>query len=138
MRKKPTPECFDTRIATATLGKCAYNGRRRENAVEVRVGWEYLRGNQQWGAYLSVQGSIWNRTHTDSFCCGQCLDELRKFAKELTPIGRGLFKRVFAVWELYHGNWRKDLTAEQVEHVNRLIDDLVAAGGKLKELKGGE
>lgn len=132
MAKKPTAECFDTRLVTVDYGKCAYSGKRRINRKTVTFGWRFLKGNATWGSHFTATGEIWNATETESLCGGQCLDEIKKHGG-----GRG-FTKVYVLWRCFHLVHRKDMTPEQVEYINSVIDEAVAAGGKLKEVKGGE
>lgn len=56
---------------------------------------------------LSICGDIWNKTNTDIFCGGQCLDTIAEFVK--TP----LFKEIYRFWKLYHLNGMHAGTPEQ-------------------------
>lgn len=81
---------------TFELGKIAYYGSRRENAVDVTV---ELREKEHGELEFSATGNIWNRIHTDILSGGQNLDEIAKF-KGNNPI----FKEIYKFWKLYHLN----------------------------------
>lgn len=81
---------------TFELGKIAYYGSRRENAVDVTI---ELREKEHGELEFSATGNIWNRIHTDILSGGQNLDEIAKF-KGNNPI----FKEIYKFWKLYHLN----------------------------------
>ena len=74
------------------LGKIAYYGKRKENAVELIA--ETERG------YFSVCGSIKNRTNTDSLMGGQCVDEIAARFKHNEAVQN--LKKLWRVFHLYN------------------------------------
>lgn len=56
---------------TFNFGKIAYNGNRRINTVTVTVEFES-------GVFTAV-GDIYNMTHTNIVCGGQCLDTIAEY-----------------------------------------------------------
>lgn len=85
------------------FGKIDFEGRGKSNAVVVEV--KYDNGN------FSACGEIWNRSHTDVVCGGQCLDTIAQYIKD-DPI----FDEIYYLWQRYHLN---DMHAECV-HQNEL------------------
>lgn len=56
---------------TFNFGKIAYNGKRKINTVTVTVEFE--------SGVFTAMGSIYNMTHTNVFCGGQCLDTIAEY-----------------------------------------------------------
>ena len=75
---------------TISFGKIAYTSSRKINAVDIEV---TLKDGR-----LSIVGAIWNASHTDRVCGGQCLDTIAEHIK--TP----KFKRIYAIWKKWHLN----------------------------------
>lgn len=80
---------------TFNFGKIDYHNRGRKDCpVTVEV---ELREREQ-GPELSICGTIWNRTKTNCYTAGQCLDTIAEYVHD--PI----FKELYGFWELYHLN----------------------------------
>lgn len=62
---------------------------------------------------LSICGNIWNHTHTDICCGGQCLDIIAEYIS--TP----LFNEIYKYWKLYHLNGMHAGTPEQEKAVEK-------------------
>lgn len=69
---------------------------------------------------LSICGSIWNASHTDIWCGGQCLDTMAEYVK--TP----LFREIYNLWKRYHLNGARAGTPEQ----ENAIKEWTQAGNK--------
>lgn len=81
---------------TFEFGKVDYlNHNRKDCAVEVEV---ELREKDD-KIVFSACGRVWNARHTDIYCGGQCLDEI----KELIPDNE-TFNKIHRLWKLYHLN----------------------------------
>ena len=87
------------------FGKIAWNGSRKINAVEIEVEWKE---NNHGKMVFSVCGDVWNSTHTDCVCCGQCLDHILPYLRFNKK-----FKEIYRLWELYHLNDMNAGTREQ-------------------------
>ena len=115
---------------TFNLGKIAYNGTRKINAVEITVELQNHGGDATFtigenkeriptGEHtpeyveLSICGYVWNATHTDVWTCGQCLDTIAKYRKQLSPANRDLFDLLYDLWKKYHLNGMNAGTPEQ-------------------------
>ena len=72
-----------------------YNAGAKRNAVTVEIEYTEKQNGQK---VFSVCGNIWNATHTDIICGGQCLEEIARYIK--TP----LFNEILRLWRLYHLN----------------------------------
>lgn len=72
-----------------TLGKIAYYGKRKENAVKLIA--ETERG------YFSVCGEVRNRTNTDSLIGGQCVDEIAGMFKHNEAV-----QNLAKLWRVFH------------------------------------
>ena len=107
---------------TINLGKIAYYGNRKINAVDVEIevrecggdqivkrdcGFDTLVGYTPKYMELSICGNIWNSRHTDIVCGGQCIDEIAKYIK--TP----LMQKIETIWKRWHLNGMKAGTPEQ-------------------------
>lgn len=73
---------------------------------------------------LSICGYIWNTKKTDSVCCGQCLDTIKKYSYQLKE--PELFDELYKFWKLYHLNGMHAGTPEQ----EKAINEWKAAGNK--------
>ena len=51
---------------------------------------------------LSICGDIWNATHTETVCAGQCLDTIAQYRDQLTD--KEVFDELYDLWEHYHLN----------------------------------
>lgn len=81
---------------TFELGKVDYlNHNRKDCAVEVEI---ELREKDN-KVVFSSYGRVWNARHTDIYCGGQCLDEI----KGLLPDNE-TFNKIYRLWKLYHLN----------------------------------
>ena len=69
---------------------------------------------------LSICGCIWNPRKTDTYCGGQCLDEIAKYVKN------PLFRELHSLWKNYHLNGMHAGTPEQ----EKAIDEWKAKGNK--------
>ena len=56
---------------------------------------------------LSICGNVWNTTHTDIVCGGQCLGEMAKIIKDPK------FQKIHEVWKKWHLNGMHAGTPEQ-------------------------
>lgn len=103
---------------TIQLGKIAYWGNRKINAVDVEIevrecgGEPTYRGGLFCGytptyTELSICGNIWNARHTDIVCGGQCIDEIAKY------IHSPKVQAIQAMWKKYHLNGMNAGTIEQ-------------------------
>ena len=104
---------------TFNFGKIDFNGiGRRINAVEVTISLNYKNGEP----VFTASGSIWNSTHTDIVCCGQCLYEIAEFVKDET------FKKIPRLWKLHHLNDLNAGTPRQMacikEHKSEINESL--------------
>lgn len=63
---------------------------------------------------FSVCGSIWNPSKTDTYCSGQCLDEIAKYIKN------PLFIEIYGLWKKYHLNGLHAGTPEQEEAIKKM------------------
>ena len=110
------------------LGKIAYWGNRRINAVDVEIvlrerggeqiikhdcGFDTLVGYTPTYTELSICGNIWNASHTDIVCGGQCIDEIAKYIK--TP----QMQKILTIWKRWHLNGMKAGTPEQEDLVKK-------------------
>lgn len=75
------------------FGKIAYSEKAKINLVTVDV---LLSGTK--APALSISGTIWNKSKTDSVRCGQCLADIKKY------INSPLFDEIYRFWQLYHLN----------------------------------
>lgn len=102
------------------FGKIAWYGSRRINAVEIEVEWKE---NNHGKMVFSACGEVWNATHTDCVCCGQCLEHIYPYLKENKTFGE-----LFRLWNLYHLNDTNAGTREQ-----KAALDEARANGKIKK-----
>ena len=65
-------------------------------------------------------GNIWNHMHTNTYCGGQCLDEIAKYIK--SP----LFHQIYIFWKKYHLNGMHAGTPEQ----EKAVKEWEAAGNE--------
>lgn len=109
---------------TIQLGKIAYCGNRKINAVDVEIevrecgGEPTYRGGLFCGytptyTELSICGNIWNARHTDIVCGGQCIDEIAKY------IHSPKVQAIQAMWKKYHLNGMNAGTVEQEAAVKK-------------------
>lgn len=92
---------------TIQLGKIDFNGiGRKINAVDVEIRLD--NGN------FSVMGRIWNSTHTDCICGGQCLDEIRKYIRTKQ------FRTIHRLWKKWHLNHISAGTQQQTDYLDSL------------------
>lgn len=73
---------------------------------------------------LSISGNVWNARKTDVVCCGQCLDTIAKYKKQLS--NPDLFITLYDLWNKYHLNGMHAGTPEQ----EKAIEEWKAAGNK--------
>jgi hypothetical protein len=95
------------------FGKIAWYGSRKINAVEVEVEWKE---NNHGKMVFSVCGTVWNATHTDCVCAGQCLDEILPYLK-----WNKKFKEIHRLWKSYHLNDMHIGTREQENALNEAV-----------------
>ena len=98
------------------LGKVHYNGRGKINPVTIdielrkRGGKEILKYGKPTGEYtpkyieLSICGNIWNQKKSDVYSCGQNLDNIMEYVKDMSPKNQRLFRIIFGWWKKYHLN----------------------------------
>lgn len=116
---------------TFELGKIAYNNRNKKtNMVEITVELQNCGGEPTFTigenkeriptgkttpeyVELSICGDIWDNTHTDILCGGQCLDTIAIFREQLSPANRDLFDLLHDLWKKYHLNGMHAGTPEQ-------------------------
>lgn len=89
------------------LGKVAYTGTRKINAVEIEVTIKDGR--------LSMVGGIWNSSRTDYVTCGQNYDEIRKMFPRNAKV-----RRMVEIWERWHLNDMRAGTPRQEEYLRTL------------------
>lgn len=95
--------------------KVAYTSSHSVNSPEVEMRLYYKDGDMK-KPVLSICGSIWNATHTDTIMCGQCLDEML----ELDGLScNDLFIKLHRLWKLYHLN---DMRSGTIKQENALDD----------------
>ena len=110
---------------TVPLGKIAYRGNRKVNAVDVEIEvrerggemMEYRDGTFHYAPIyteLSICGNIWNARHTDIVCGGQCIDVIAKYLH--TP----KMQAIYSMWEKFHLNGMKAGTVEQESAIKKL------------------
>lgn len=110
---------------TLALGKVAYSGTRRINAVELEFELRTLAGPKmtvdlepiESYTELSICGSIWNESHTDIVAGGQVIDTIER----LFPSKR--VRRIVAIWRRWHLNGMKAGTRAQNEAVDAFWAD---------------
>lgn len=117
---------------TFTFGKINYYGTRKDNLVTIDVelrnrggedtftrdpktGEKTYAGKTPIYTELSICGDIWNRLGTDILCGGQCLDEIKKFRKQLKD--KELFDELYSLWKNYHLNGMHAGTPEQEQAI---------------------
>ena len=104
------------------LGKIAYCGNRKINAVDVEIELRECGGDATYrdGIFagytptyteLSICGNIWNGRHTDIVRGGQCIDTIAEYIK--TP----LMQSIYSMWKKYHLNGMHAGTPEQERYV---------------------
>lgn len=110
------------------FGKIAFDGRAKINPVEVEIeiikkgGEETFTVDRKTGKRTVVgktpeymeftaSGSIWNRSHTDIVCGGQCLDIIAEHRNEMTS--PAVFDRIYTLWKKWHLNGAHAGTPEQ-------------------------
>lgn len=64
---------------------------------------------------LSICGSVWNASHTDIVCGGQCLDTIAKYRDQLSD--PELFDTLYECWKRYHLNGMHAGTPEQEQAI---------------------
>ena len=93
---------------TFTFDKIAFYGKKRINTPTLEV---ELRNTNK-GIEFSVCGNIWNATHTDIVCGGQCLDTMIKFS---SLANNELFMKIYKLWKVWHLNSMHPGTVAQEE-----------------------
>lgn len=96
---------------TFKFGKIAYTSKRKINAVEVEIRLHDTKA----GPVFSAVGAIWNGTHTDWACGGQCLDEIAKYIRF-----NKTFKEIRRLWKLYHLNDMRVGTPKQEAYLKEI------------------
>ena len=114
---------------TFNFGKIKYISNRRVNAVEITVELRNRGGEATFTVdrktgiktytgnvtpeyvELSICGTIWNATHTDCVCGGQCLDTIAMYRNQLSD--PELFDTIYDYWKRYHLNGTHAGTPEQ-------------------------
>lgn len=127
---------------TFSFGNISYtNKSRRVNLVEVDVelrrrggkttfpidrktGEKTITGKTPEYVELSICGTVWNARHTDCVCCGQCLDEIAKYRRQLSD--PELFDSIYDLWKKYHLNGMHAGTPEQ----EKAIEEWKAEGNR--------
>jgi len=105
-----------TNRKTISFGKVAYNNpKRKVNAVEVDI---ELRELDNGELEFSASGEIWNASHTDIYCGGQCLDTIAKYLG-----GNALFGEILDLWKTYHLNGMHVGTRRQETELNRRMGE---------------
>lgn len=95
------------------FGKIDYNNLGKKNcALEVEV--ELTDGDKP---VFSVSGNIWNHLHTDTYSCGQNLDDIKEYINDPT------FNEIYQLWNLYHLNDLNAGTPIQEQAVNQWRKD---------------
>lgn len=95
------------------FGKVDYTNSGKKNCmVDLEV---ELRDTTK-GPELSIRGDIWNPSHTDIYCCGQCLDEIAKYKGD-----NPLFKELYQYWKDYHLNGMHAGTFEQEQALKKAV-----------------
>lgn len=80
---------------TFNFGKIDFeNSGKKRNLVTVEI--EYREENGK--KVFSASADVWNNTHTDIICGGQCLDRIAPYIND--PI----FTEILRLWKLYHLN----------------------------------
>ena len=112
---------------TIEFGKVDYTNSGKKNCmVDLEV---ELRDTIK-GPELSICGDIWNPCHTDSYRCGQCLDEIAKYKGD-----NPLFKELYQYWKDYHLNSMHAGTVEQEQALKKAgIVDYAEACEYLKSI----
>ena len=82
---------------------------KKINMVDISIELRDKKGHKA----LSICGSIWNIRHSDTICCGQCLDEINKYFKY-----NKTFKKIYRLWKLYHLNDMHAGTVKQETFLN--------------------
>lgn len=123
---------------TFDFGKIAYgNSKRRINAVTIDVELRKRGGEETFTIdsktkeriytgkktpkylELSIVGNIWNAKKTDAVCCGQCLDDIKQYRRQLN--NPKLFDIIYTLWKRYHLNGVNAGTPEQEEAIKQWI-----------------
>lgn len=90
---------MESRVKTFKFKKIDFFDKGRKiNQPEVTITLKYDEENRP---CLSICGNIWNNTHTDIVCGGQCLDEMIKFDSISSDL---IFNKVYYLWTNYHLN----------------------------------
>lgn len=82
---------------TFTFPKISFYGSRKVNLPEIEV--ELNESENK--TTLSICGGIWNSSHTDYICCGQCLDTMNEFT---SLHDNPLFRLLYRLWSDWHLN----------------------------------
>ena len=99
--------------AEISFGKVDGYGRGRKNC-EVTLDVE-LRDSDK-GPEFSVCGNLWNVTHTDIICGGQCVDDLFwEYGKQMQ--NPKLYAEILELWKKYHLNGMHAGTEEQEDAI---------------------
>lgn len=123
---------------TFHLGKIAYTSSRRSNLVTIDVELYECGGKDKFiidpltkqktitgktPAYLelSICGNIWNPSHTDIVCGGQCLDTIARYKHQLSD--PNTFSVLYHLWKDYHLNGMRAGTPEQERAVKEWLKD---------------
>ena len=73
---------------------------------------------------FSASGGFWNNIHSDYIQCGQCLDTMIQFQRDITPENRAILKKVFGWWKLYHLNDMNAGSRNQIKAVKDFRETL--------------
>ena len=116
------------------FGKVAYTGKARTNSVDITIELKELGGEEVFTIdpitkekkyagrttpkyyEFTASGHIWNKTHTWSYCAGQCLDTIAKY------VHSAQFKEVYELWKRYHLNGMHAGTPEQEAKIAEWIE----------------
>lgn len=114
--------------------KIAFYGGRKINAVDVEVSLKRMHCDRNDYDYyvFTACGDVWNATHTDIVCGGQCLDDILPFMK-----ASKIYQKIYKYWKLYHlnnmkaGNKAQEEALKEFRSNNRY--DYTSACNFLKE-----
>lgn len=112
------------------LGKIDYNGQgRKTNKAEVKVGFTYLRGNDE--SYFSVTGQVWSMKHVD-ILRGGC-NTAQFLLDEFFPNNATLRKvcQLAARWHLVNYS---EIPEKSRNEITELMEEIEDFNGDLRNL----